>query len=67
MAHLYPWALGSLYVASYNSQGYGRGILILLQPGQPGSRVYVLQEPDGPVRSLSHVINDGHSISMPYQ
>jgi hypothetical protein len=27
VAQLYPWALGSLSVASYDSQGYGGGIL----------------------------------------
>jgi hypothetical protein len=27
VAQLYPKALGSLYVASYDSQGYGGGIL----------------------------------------
>jgi hypothetical protein len=29
MAQLYPRALGSLYVVSYDSQGYGGGILTL--------------------------------------
>jgi hypothetical protein len=28
-AQLYPWALGSLYIVSYDSQGYGGGLLIL--------------------------------------
>jgi hypothetical protein len=32
VAQLYPWALNSLYVVSYDLQGYGGGILILLQP-----------------------------------
>jgi hypothetical protein len=30
VAQLYPRALGSLYVASYDSQGYGGGILTRL-------------------------------------
>jgi hypothetical protein len=30
VAHLYPRALGSLFVASYDSQGYGGGILTRL-------------------------------------
>jgi hypothetical protein len=34
VAQLYPRALGSLFVASYDSQGYGGGILTLLHTGQ---------------------------------
>jgi hypothetical protein len=30
VAQLYPRALGSLYIASYDSQGYGGGILTRL-------------------------------------
>jgi hypothetical protein len=30
VAQLYPRALGSLYISSYDSQGYGEGILTLL-------------------------------------
>jgi hypothetical protein len=30
VAQLYPWAMGSLFVASYDSQGYGMGILTRL-------------------------------------
>jgi hypothetical protein len=33
MAHLYSWALGALSVASYDSQGYGGGILTHLHTG----------------------------------
>jgi hypothetical protein len=33
VAKLYPQALGSLLVASYNSQGYGGGIRTLLYTG----------------------------------
>jgi hypothetical protein len=40
VAQLYPQALGSLYIASYDSQGYGGGILTLYQPGGPGPRIY---------------------------
>jgi hypothetical protein len=42
MAQLYPRALGSLYVVSHDSQGYGGGILTLPQPGGPGARIYIL-------------------------
>jgi hypothetical protein len=34
VAQLYPQALGSLFVASYDSQGYGGGIRILLHTGR---------------------------------
>jgi hypothetical protein len=40
-----PRALGSLYVVSYDSQGYSRGILTL--------SVHILQEQDGPDQSQS--------------
>jgi hypothetical protein len=33
VAHLYPQALGSLFVASYDSQGYGEGIRPRLHTG----------------------------------
>jgi hypothetical protein len=33
VARLYPQALGSLFVASYDSQGYGGGILPRLNMG----------------------------------
>jgi hypothetical protein len=33
MAQLYPRALASLFVASYDSQGYGGGILTFLDTG----------------------------------
>jgi hypothetical protein len=33
MAQLYPQALGSLFVASYDSQGYGGGIVTRLHTG----------------------------------
>jgi hypothetical protein len=44
VAQLYPRALGSLYVVSYDSQGYGGGILTLALPGGTGPCVYSLQE-----------------------
>jgi restriction endonuclease Mrr len=34
VAQLYPQALGSLFVASYDSQGYGGGILTRLHTGK---------------------------------
>jgi hypothetical protein len=49
VAQLYPRALGSLYVASCDSQGYGGGIVTFPQPGGPGSRNYISQERGGPV------------------
>jgi hypothetical protein len=41
VVQLYPRTLGSLYVASYDSQGYGEGILTLARPGGPDSRIYI--------------------------
>jgi hypothetical protein len=35
VAQLYPQALGSLFVASYDSQGYGGGIRTRLHAGDP--------------------------------
>jgi hypothetical protein len=46
VAQLYPRALDSLYVVSYDSQGYGWGILTL-------PYIYILQEQDSPVQSQS--------------
>jgi hypothetical protein len=44
VAQLYPQALGSLYIASYNSQGYSGGIQRCLHTGSLSiSRVSVLQ------------------------
>jgi hypothetical protein len=42
VAQLYPRALGSLSVASYDSQGYGGGILSRLHTGYTLSGVGVL-------------------------
>jgi hypothetical protein len=42
VAQLYPWALGSLYVVSYDSQGYGGGTLTLPLPGNAFLRCDVL-------------------------
>jgi hypothetical protein len=66
VAQLYPGALGSLYVTSYDSQGYSGGILILPQSGGPGplsprNRVVQLKVK---VKRQSHVTTDGQSISM---
>jgi hypothetical protein len=49
VGQLYPRALGSLSVASYDSQGYVRGILTLYQPGGPGPLIYTPQEQGAPV------------------
>jgi hypothetical protein len=43
VAQLYPWALGSLYVVFYDSQGYGGGILTLPLLGGKGACIYSLQ------------------------
>jgi hypothetical protein len=51
VAQLYPRALGSLFVASYDSQGYGGGI----RPRQPSSLS----------QSQSHIAIDGQSINQP--
>jgi hypothetical protein len=58
--------MGFLYIVSYDSQGYGGGILTLLLPGG------IVQEQDGAVqsqvsvkiKSQSHVTTNGQSISM---
>jgi hypothetical protein len=42
MARLYPQAMGSLFVASYDSQGYGGGIRLRLHTGLCRSVVSVL-------------------------
>jgi hypothetical protein len=63
LAQLCPRALGSLYITSCDSQGYGGGILTLPQHGGPGPRICIPQEQDGPVQSESHVKTDGHPIS----
>jgi hypothetical protein len=47
MVQVYPQALGSFFVASYDSQGYCGGIVTLPQPGGPGPRGYIPQEQDG--------------------
>jgi hypothetical protein len=49
VVHLYPRTLGSLYVASYDSQGYGESILTLPQPGGLGYRIYTPHEQSLPV------------------
>jgi hypothetical protein len=41
VVQLYPRALGSLSVASYDSQGYGGGIVTLPKPGGPGPRINI--------------------------
>jgi hypothetical protein len=45
VAQLCPWALGSFYFASYDSQGYGGDILTPPPPrtGGPGLRLYIPQ------------------------
>jgi hypothetical protein len=40
VAQICPWALGSLSIASYNSQGYGGGILSRLHTGCKGCIPY---------------------------
>jgi hypothetical protein len=75
LAQLYPRALGSLYVVSYDSQGYGRSILTFPLPEGTGPCIYSLEEYDGPVqsqvnvkfKSQSHVTTDGQSISMSWR
>jgi hypothetical protein len=43
VAQLYPRALGSLYVISYDSQDYGGGILTLPQSGGPDLSTYIFR------------------------
>jgi hypothetical protein len=38
VAQLYPQALGSLFITSYNSQGYGKGIRPHLHPQETSRR-----------------------------
>jgi hypothetical protein len=45
------WALGSLYVVPYDSQGYVGGILTRPLPWGTGLRIYILQEQDCRVQS----------------
>jgi hypothetical protein len=54
VAQLYPQALGFLFVASYNSQGYGGGIRPLLRRGWNSSES----------ESESYVTTDGQSASL---
>jgi hypothetical protein len=66
MAQLYPQSLGSLYVISYVSQGYGGCILTLPQPGRARSP-YMCVYPSGTGWSSpksNHVTTDGQSISV---
>jgi hypothetical protein len=60
MAQLYPRALSSLSVTSYDSQGYDGGIPALPQPGGSGPRIYVPQQQDGPVPSPSQKSKSCH-------
>jgi hypothetical protein len=57
VSQLYLLALGSVYIISYDSQGYCGGILTLPQPGGPGPHMYILQEQDGPVQSQSQIFD----------
>jgi hypothetical protein len=41
VAQLYSWALGSLIITSYDSQGYGGGIQTLLHMGKEAQTVKV--------------------------
>jgi hypothetical protein len=50
VAQLYPRALGSLFVASYDSQGYGGGIITRLHTASQ-SQSYIMT--DGQLASLS--------------
>jgi hypothetical protein len=51
VAQLYPWALGSFYAASYDSQGYGGGILTRPHTGQD-------------TKSQSHFTADSQSVCL---
>jgi hypothetical protein len=54
VAQLYPRALGSPYIISYDSQGYGGGILTHFHTGYSF------------FRSRSYFTTDGQSVSMQY-
>jgi hypothetical protein len=55
VAQLYPRALGSLYIVSYNTPFRTRRATMeyvtFTQPGGPGPRIYIPQEQGGPVIS----------------
>jgi hypothetical protein len=55
VAQLYPQALGSLFIASCDSQGYGGGIRPRLHTGNPTIN---------PSQSQSYVTTDGQSASL---
>jgi hypothetical protein len=54
VAQFYPQALGSLSVASYDSQGYGGGIRTSLHAGYPARCQSQSQS-----QSQSHIATDG--------
>jgi hypothetical protein len=66
VAQLYSRALGSLYVISYDSQGYIVGILTIPKSSGPGPVIYILQEQNIQSQKskskVSLVTADGQSI-----
>jgi hypothetical protein len=57
VAQLYPQTLGSLFVASYDSQGYGGGIRTRLRAGRTLTKLSLSP-------SLSHIATDGQSLCL---
>jgi hypothetical protein len=64
MAQLYLQALDSLYVVSYDSQGYGGGNLTLPLPGGTHLRIYILQEQDGPLQNQNQIRKSEVKVSL---
>jgi hypothetical protein len=62
VAQLNPRELGSLYVASCDSQGYGGGILTLSQPGRPGPRICIYPSGTGWSSQKSKLRYDRRSV-----
>jgi hypothetical protein len=58
VTQLYPQALGSLFVASYESQGYGGGIQPRLHTGAEltTNRVLVITSRLGPTENAAHLL-----------
>jgi hypothetical protein len=57
VVQLYPWALDSLFVASYDSQGYSEGIDNRLHTGWRGS-VAIVKE--WPIHSSERMLHKDH-------
>jgi hypothetical protein len=64
VAQLYTRALGSLFVASYDSQGYGGGILTRLHTGLTSFQKSKSKSLTSGKAEQSYVTTDGQSVNM---